>query len=311
MLNPYDKPPLTFDEQLDLLAKRGLVIDDRAQAFRILASTSYYRLSAYWYPFRIRDDDGNVTDTLEPETNSSTIIRLYEFDRHLRLAVMDAIERVEIAVRTRLTYQLAHAYGTFGHSLHTNFHPGFRHTKWLCDVEEESEHSKEAFISHYRETYEGFPKLPIWMATEVMSLGCISVLYGGLKHEDKKPISEWFQVHHKKLAHWFHVLTYIRNTCAHHGRLWNRELAIRPSSKTRNPLWKSPLTPRTDRIFIILLMLRHLLAAIPQGGKWQKRCSALLTPIADNPRWRESMGLPENWRNHPLWVRPDGVDASP
>ena len=185
-----------------------------------------------------------------------------------------------------------------------------RHAKWLCDVEEEAERSKEEFIRHYRETYDGFPRLPIWMATEVMSLGNVSFLYGGLKHDDKKPIAEWFDLHHKKLAHWLHVLTYIRNVCAHHGRLWNRELAIRPSCP-KNPHWKPPATPRTDRIFIILLMLRHLLAAIPTGDEWQQRCSNLLGTMADDPRWRQGMGLPDNWQEHPLWVRPAGVETKP
>ena len=310
MTRPYTKLPLTFDQQLAQLVERGLVVDNREQILQVLESTSYYRLSAYWYPFRMRDQDGNVTDILEPGTKSSAIIILYEFDRRLRLAIMDAIERVEIAVRTRLTYQLAHAYGTFGHLQPANFHTGFKHAEWLASVEEEVGRSKEEFIRHHRETYDGFPNLPIWKATEVMSLGNISVLFGGLKHEDKKPIADWFQLHHKQLAQWLHVLTYIRNVCAHHGRLWNRELAIRPS-RPKSEDWQPPATPRTDRVFIILLMLRQLLAVMPSAEEWQQRCNRLLEPMAENPRWRESMGLPESWREHPFWSLLSGLEGTP
>ncbi|MEO5339164.1 MAG: Abi family protein [Magnetococcus sp. MYC-9] len=305
MTRPYTKPPLTFDQQLAQLVVRGLVVDDREQILRVLESTSYYRLSAYWYPFCVRDQDDNVTDLLMPGTKSSAIVTLYEFDRRLRLAIMDATERVEIAVRTRLTYQLAHAHGAFGHLQKTNFHTEFKHTEWLASVREEAGRSKEEFIRHHQETYDGFPDLPIWKATEIMSLGSISILFRGLKHEDKKPVAHWFKLHHKRLADWLHVLTYIRNVCAHHGRLWNRELAIRPSCPNSKD-WCPPVTPRTDRVFIILLMLRQLLAVTSPAGEWQQRCNRLLEPMASNPRWRESMGLPEKWREHPLWIQPIG-----
>ena len=72
------------------------------------------------------------------------------------------------------------------------------------------------------------------MLTEVMSLGSLSLCYKGLKNdhkagvEDKKAISQHFNLHHKRLTDWLHTLTYVRNVCAHHSRLWNRELAIRP-----------------------------------------------------------------------------------
>lgn len=300
MTIPYAKPPLIFDDQLDQLAARGLVIDDRDQARQKLATISYYRLSGYWYPFRSRDAYGVATDSFMPGSRFADVLTLYEFDRRLRLAVMDAIERVEIAIRTQVTYHLAHAYGTFAHTGPAHFKPGFRHGEWLEGIEKEANRSKEAFIKHYQATYQGFPRLPIWMATEVMSLGALSVLYSQMRNPDRKAVSGHFNIHHMRFGNNLHTLSHVRNICAHHGRLWNRELAIKPH-QSNDPRWKPPWTPRHDRVFYVLLILRQLLAEMGTGGPWQQQCSILIRPIADHDPWRKSMGLPERWEEHPLW----------
>ncbi len=300
MSKKYEKPALSFEQQLDKLVARGLVIRDRSSALQRLACISYYRLSAYWYPFRLRDDNGNITGNLEPDTTFEAIIQLYEFDRELRLSVLDALERIEIAIRTKLTYHLAHAYGPFAHTDAVYFHPGFNHNKWLTRIVDETCRSSDEFIRHYQNKYSGFPTVPIWMLTEVMSLGSLSFLYRGLLHTDKKVIADEFSLHHKQLADWLHTLTYIRNVCAHHSRLWNRELAIR-SVQNKNLNWLPPVTPRNDRVFYILLMLKHLLNSSSNGDTWTDACTALLHPIVINDRWRIAMGMPESWEEHPVW----------
>lgn len=301
MTRAYNKPPLTFDDQLNLLIGRGLSTSDRDKAKHNLECISYYRLSAYWYPFRVRDGSGKITDQIRPGTTFEKVLELYEFDRQLRLLIIDAIDRVEISIRTQLTYRLAHQYGAFAHIDPKNFHPRFNHTKWLNDIQPEILRSREEFIRHYQREYSGFPTIPIWMLTEVMTLGSLSKLYEGLNNEDKKPIAQYFGVHHKALADWLHTLTYIRNICAHHGRLWNRELSIKPE-RPNHVNWQAPITPANDRIYFVLLMLRHLLRQIAQGDRWHIFCDSLIDPIAANPFWRNAMGMPDNWKSHPIWA---------
>jgi len=300
MPETYQKPALTFSDQLALLQTRGLIINDPAHALTQLSTISYYRLSAYWYPFRIRDEHGNVTNDFIADTSFDDVINLYEFDRQLRSLVTDAIERVEVYIRTLITYHLGHTYGAFGHTDPANFHPNFRHAQWLTKLEVEAGRSSDAFITHYKNKYAGFPTLPIWVITEVMSLGSLSFCYKGLMHTDKKAISGKLNIHHKRLADWLHKLTYIRNVCAHHSRLWNRELSIRPES-SRAPEWNPPVTPRNDRIFYILLMLRYLLKTTNNGDSWCQQCNELLEPLAQNGKLRAAMGMPDNWKEHPLW----------
>lgn len=298
---PYTKSALTFEQQLAHLQARGLEVAAPHDAIAALASISYYRLSAYWYPMRQRAADGNVLSEFEPGATFDTVIKLYEFDRQLRLLVLDALERVEVSLRTAVTYHLGHQHGAFGHENPANFHPRFDHGNWLIKLHEEVRRSQDAFVTHYQRTYDGFPALPIWMVTEVMSLGSLSRLVKGLKPDDKRAVAGNFSLHPKRLEDWLHVLTYVRNVCTHHSRLWNRELAIRPDVKG-GAEWLAPVTPRNDRIFYTLLMLRHLQRCSGNGDEWAAACEALLTPITSIDRWRIAMGFPQNWTLHPVWA---------
>lgn len=298
-LPQYDKPALTFAQQLARLRARGMHVTDTLAAEATLACISYYRLSAYWYPFR-QCVDGVIQDRLEDATPFSTVIDLYEFDRKLRLLVMDAMERVEVHIRTAVTYTLGELYGAFGHEHACNFHSKFKHAQWLEKLHADTLRSNDAFITHFRARYAGFPSLPIWMCTELLSLGALSRLYRGMLNDDKKLVAARFNLHWRRLQDWLHVLTYVRNVCAHHSRLWNRQLAIKPQIM-RERDWSSPLLPAQDRLFCVLLMLRYLLRQSDNGSDWHFDCNNLIHALAESPRWRKAMGLPEDWQNHPIW----------
>ncbi len=299
----YPKPPLSFQEQLEQLSRRGLLIYDHKQALTTLSNINYYRLSAYWIPFKQRDFFGKISDNFQENATFDNIIELYEFDRKLRLLVMDALERVEISIRTNITYHLAHQYGAFALKSSQNFHDKFDHASWITQVQQEITRSREPFIEHFKEKYDGFPMLPVWMATEITSFGSLSILYKGLKNEDKHQIAKkTYNLHPKTLTHWLHFLTYIRNICAHHGRLWNKELAIKPQVDGLSIEWHPPITPRNDRSFFILLVLKNLLNHSENSQHWAQRCEDLLAPILTKYPWSmQSMGIPDHWKEHPIW----------
>lgn len=293
----YDKQPLTYQEQVDLLAARGLQFSDQAYALHTLQRISYYRLSAYWYPVKNHDD------SFRSGASFDVALELYEFDRHLRLLVIDAIERVEIALRTAITYTLAHTYGTFAHTNSAHFRDRFRLDRWTTKAQQEAENSQEDFVRHYRANYEGFPTLPIWMVTEVISLGALSRLYEGMLHDDQAVIASDYDVQPVVLRSWLRTLTYIRNVCAHHARLWNRQLAVAPDLPRHDARWRSPITPTNRRLFAVLLILRQMMGHHHQGIHWQHNVTDLLEPIAVKPYWRTAMGMPDDWQSHPLWDR--------
>lgn len=298
----YQKPALSIQEQLERLQNRGLIIDSWDFGENILAHVNYYRLSAYCLPFKQRDSLGNITERFQENVALSDVLTLYEFDRKLRFLLMDALERIEISIRTNITHHLAFQYGSYVLEDSSNFHPSFAHSAWIKQIKEEVSRSKEQFIEHFKEKYLGFPKTPIWMAIEVISFGSLSMLFKGLKNEDKQKIASKYFLHHKTLISWMHFLTYIRNLCAHHSRLWNKELAIKPVLNDFEKQIPADCIPQNNRSFISLLILKYLLKKTGNGTDWSNNCSQLIEPILARYPWAHtSMDIPDNWINHPLW----------
>lgn len=124
---PYEKPPLGVDQLVDRLAGRGLEIPDRDRATRYLRHIGYYRLSPYTIPFQ----QGGAEHQMRPGTSFDDVLDLYVFDRSLRLLVMDALERVEVAVRAALTDHMSttdndsHWYTNPAHFRHHGAHADF------------------------------------------------------------------------------------------------------------------------------------------------------------------------------------------
>ena len=168
----YRKPALLYADQLALLASRGLICTDNARALEWLKRIGYYRLSAYFIPFRVPG-----MDTFQPGSTLDQIIDLYKFDCNLRLLVMQAMDRIEIAVRSVVTYHLAHDMGVFGYADRRNFLTGYDHIELMKTIAIEEKRSAELFVVHYRRKYTSEAHLPIWMATELVSFGALSKMF--------------------------------------------------------------------------------------------------------------------------------------
>ena len=283
----YNKKALAFKEQIKLLKNRGLIIENEEEAISFLSKVNYYRFSGYSYLFRSKEDK------FLPDTTFDTIVSLYEFDRNLRLLVLDGIERIEIHIRTLVAYRLGHSLGAFGYCDSSHFKKKKEHKEWLEKADEEKERSSEVFVKHYNQKYKNEEHLPIWMVVEIISFGSLSRLYSSLKSNDRRKISENFKLHHKRLANWLYSLTSVRNISAHHGRIWNRG--------SINPKIDEDWKVKNNHIFSILLIIRYLLKFSMSGDNWKEKCNHLIEPISQREDWSKAMGLPENWKDHPIW----------
>lgn len=283
----YPKLALTFADQLAQLEARGLVIDDKPRALRWLQRVSYFRLSAYFLPFA-------KNDVFESGTQFDQISDLYIFDRKLRLLLLEAIERIEVALRTAITYEIAHAYGPFGHADARNFASWFDHRKFMDELTVEERRAKETFVHHFRTKYTAEPHLPVWMATELLSFGTISQLYQVLAPAIKQRIAAEYAIQDVILSSWLHSLSYIRNVCAHHKRLWNRELAIKPKFPHR-----FVPVPANDRLYGILVLIQHMLGTVSPNCEWKLRLAGLISEHPDIPL--AAMKFPQGWQANPPW----------
>ncbi|MCK9521909.1 MAG: Abi family protein [Proteobacteria bacterium] len=299
----YTKLPLSFSEQVALLQQRGMQ-GDPAEIEKRLQTVNYYRLSGYWYPFRIPGHNGFPrTDTFHPGTNIKTVWERYVFDRALRLLIMDAVERIEIAVRTKIAYHHAHEFqDPFAYATNPASLDHEKRQALLQRIATEVRRSREPFIQHYLMKYtDSKQHLPIWMATEVLSMGTILNLYNASPRHVCSRTAELFKIPPKVLSSWLLTLNTVRNICAHHGRLWNRELGTKPKIPKikKYPEWHIPVSISGNRIFGVLTICAYCLQCIPPHSRWKKRLHNLLHTHPDIPL--TSMGFPENWLESPLW----------
>jgi abortive infection bacteriophage resistance protein len=299
----YTKPALTYEQQLDLLDSRGLTIPDRDRALHWLRRKGYFRLSAYFLPFKVHNTDRYIAGA-----TFTDIIKLYKFDAHLRLLLIKAIDRVEVALRASITYHFGHVLGPFGYTNAANFTPhvpssgvgipatGFDHVFLMRRIDSEISQSKEEFVRHYRLKYTSEVHLPIWMLTELMPFGTLSKMTEGVKKSLRKQIAKDFEISQSQLTSWMETLTYIRNICAHHGRLWNRELSLKPEL-TRE--WKAAGISNT-RIYCVFLVLAHFLHFASPRSRWK---DMLMMTIFENPHIDlAAMGFPAKWYASEPWT---------
>jgi abortive infection bacteriophage resistance protein len=202
MKRPFGKSPTTCANQVALLEKRGMIITDRAAAEFHLRHLNYYRLAAYWLPF----EADHRSHRFLPGTHLDDVLRLYAFDRGLRLLVLDAVERVEVSMRSQWAYQLAHRHGPHAHLDATL---AYKIPLWqdnLDKLSREVQRSDEAFIRHLLTSYaEALP--PVWAVCEVMSLGLLSRWYNNLKPmPTRRAISATYGLDERMLESWLRHL---------------------------------------------------------------------------------------------------------
>jgi abortive infection bacteriophage resistance protein len=295
----FAKPPFTHEQQLDQLVQRGLVCTDRAKALHYLGHLNYYRLGAYWLPFEI----DHTTHTFQFGTCFDDVLNLYIFDRELRLMVLDAIERVEVSVRTGWAYTLAHRYGPHAHlntSLFKNPARNWDHAQQSQKLEAEARKSHETFLQHHYQKYDE-PLPPLWAVVEVMTLGQLSKWYSNLRHgADRNAVARCYDMDETNLTSFLHHLSTIRNICAHHSRLWNREFTFTFRLPTHRPQrLAASLNYQDDRrLYNTLAVLAWLLDSISPQHQWKQRLKALLVQHQIDPL---RMGFPAGWQQMPIW----------
>lgn len=294
----FAKPAKSFEEQLQLLIERGLTVKDKEIALHALSHINYYRLSAYWIPLLT----SRAENTFQEGVSFEDILNLYIFDRELRLLVIDAIERIEISFRTQWAHQLSLKYGP--HAYFVDARGMRKKDHWLrdnvADLKAHLDRSDELFIEHFNNTYEEeLP--PAWVSCEVMSLGLLSRWYSNLNaYPARTAIANAYGLNESVLEGVMEHLTYIRNLCAHHSRLWNRRLTkLMPLPRTKPTGLRDDMTDGVDRkVYNSLVMMAYLMDVTCIDHHWKQRLKDL---IAFHHIDTSKMGFPADWQAKPIW----------
>lgn len=285
-MEDYTKPVLTHDQQIVLLEERGLSVASHEQAINFLQRVNYYRFSAYCLPFQ------NTPDAFIIGTTFAEVMELYYLDEELRNTLMTVLSPIEILFRTQSVYELSHGWGTFAHYEPSLFRDEYQHAEWVTSLNKQVSQSNERFLDHYRSKYNGFPRLPAWIAFEVMSMSTLSLLYKNLRPEPQSRICAIVQCPRFVLVSWLHVISYLRNICAHHGRLWNREFQIRPLI-LRDQQW-TELGFNNARLFAVVAMMEWIYRkACLDLGNFEQVFEVMQRISTMQPVFSTKMGVPE------------------
>ena len=239
-----------------------MVIKDEARAKQILQNISYYRLSGYWYPL-LADKQRHL---FKSGSTFERAYNLYKFDSELRKMILSEIEKIEVAVRTQLAYVMSQNYGGWWFQDTALFSNPARLAKTISNMDEE--------------------------------LGRSGNLNSG---RCKRQIAKYFGVADTVMVSWLHAMTYIRNVCAHHSRLWNRTLGISPimPRRTANPFVSLP-AKGTRHVYFILAIIQYWLNIVNPSNTFKTKIMALLSkyPAIDI----SAMGFPSNWEKEAFWL---------
>lgn len=327
-MRPFAKPALNVEQQLDLLKQRGLQVANETKALRFLEVVTLFRLSPYMRPFQ--EPDAN--HTFKAGATLREVVDIYRFDGLLRRLIMDAIERVEVAIRAAISNHMCPRHGPDWIACPEMFLSSYAHAELLKplrdllkkeaqklqrEITRAGQHPhvdhqnrienrvRDNYFRYYGATY-NHPELPpAWAILEELSLGSVSALFRAIaKSADKKAIASRFSLPFEVLESWLHTLTFIRNCCAHHSRLWNRELAVRPKlpKDWTFPSISKPHPQPNQRVYVVLTMLAYLTDLISPDSEWKIRAAELMGN-QDDVRLK-LMGFPNEWWRQPQWDCP-------
>ena len=296
----FAKPSVSIADQIALLRGRGMIIADTGKAEHYLRHASYYRLRAYWLTFE-QADPPEGQHLFKEGTTLDQVLDLYIFDRKLRLLVMDAIERIEVSLRGGWAHHLAMQYGPHGYLDAALYARADYHEKALTSLVDELDRSKDTFIVHYREKYGDPEQPPVWMTAEVISLGQLSKWMGNLNaRSDRQAIARAYRLDERVLVSVAHHLTYVRNICAHHGRLWNKRFTVAMILPKNPPDLSIAFNTAAERnLYNTLVMLGYLLGVIAPGTNWRTELRELVASCQHADL--AAIGFPPNWTNLAFW----------
>ena len=304
----YDKPPLTYLDQLALLRDRGLRIDRSREAEHVLRMVGYARLSSYWHPLLQSTDPPRFR---AGASFSEAYVR-YQVDSELRRVTLYAVDHVEIALRARLAYEVSHDRGTGLWLVNPSLFNRFGNQLQLAArIIDSFSRSQDAFATEYVTKYSAdAPVPPAWLAFEMLTIDNVVAILSNLKDRNlRNALSDDYDLDQDTFISWLKAIAQVRNFAAHHARLWNRALV-------KEPQWPKRFRERTDWVvpwadhgskpgfYAVLCCMAWLLDRINPRNSFRARLNVALGLAQEvAPEVEREMGCPADWREQPLWRR--------
>ena len=278
------KQPTTFEEQIEKLKARKLIIENETYAKEILKRVNYYYFTGYLHDFKDQKTDCYI--------GSLTFNKIYEiikFDMRLRSIFMYAMEIIERNLKTTIAYYFSHNYseGNISYLYDRDFDDRIKHAKFIEYIQKNIENNEDLpFIQHHKLNYQGF--FPIWVAVEIFTLGNLENFYSLLCTKVQKIIAKEYNCTKIQMESWIEAMRRFRNMLAHDTRLYNSKVIFTPAKKKEYNI-------STYKIFDYVLVMKFL---ISDKEEWNNKIIPDIKKVFKEFEKEidiKCIGFPENW----------------
>lgn len=298
----FSKPALRRDELARVLIRRGLSGISESELSQKLQYINYYRLRGYTYPYQ---DNSHEESLFIDGISWETIWSDYVFDSELRILLFDGISRFEIALRSIVTQLMSEYKGPYWYTDESLFLSETKFERDLRELKDAWNRSKDDFKNHFVENYNSASLPPAWMIFETSTLGLVSKYFENLNKslEPRTMIMRQFGFNRssgKVFLSWIRQLTYIRNICAHHARLFSRRLTCSCIIPTNLDVLRLNESPDANKVYVCICILKYLLSVCAPDYSFKEKLFYLLDNASESHL--RFMGCPKSWKEQPLFM---------
>lgn len=291
------KSPEVLCKQVEKLLEHGCEITDFEQALLILSKINYYKLSAYFLPFRL------TPDTYMPGTTLFKVYKIYEFERKLSSFLYGVIQEIEVFIKTQIAYYHSNKYGALGYTDDSKVKPSHiaKHSVLIQQFNNEVRRNSDLpFVKHHIDNYNG--NFPFWVAVELFSLGNTSQFFAQMLTSDQKTVANIISgitgTHwtYKQLDSCLHCLTILRNKCAHFSRIYYSQFSATP----KLPITDDKKAYIKGRKYVYLFPYIFVLKDLyPSPENWCSILTGLKSMIEEYNEFIDiqHIGFPDNWED--------------
>lgn len=255
----------TIDEQVEILQKKGLIVEDIDEAKEVLLRENYFFLNGYRHLFMVSEKNR----TFIKGSTFRELYSLFLFDRYFRNIIFKNVLVIENQLKSILSYQLSKKYGykEKDYLNVNNFNKNKDTNRQINDLLRKLKRQiringyQHQATSHYINNY-GY--IPMWVSVKVLSFGLMSELFSILKDVDREEIASYYNISADELEDYLSILSNYRNLCAHEDILYNHETQKEIDDTTYHELLEIPqvegeyIYGKHD-IFALIIILKQML----------------------------------------------------
>lgn len=325
----YSKVPKIPIEIIAKLQGQGLEISNVTVAQEFLSKVSYFRFRGYLYPYFDQVLPSNTPRQFKPHSTFEKVQEIYCFDESLRKLIFGIFPEIEVALRTILDITISpiaqHGFWYLENSWFKSTETQ-KFNELLSKLEKKFKKSPEAYALHYRSQYfnrvsQQYKDLPpFWVISELATLGELKILLEildenapgfrgsssvSIKSTILDKMSHQFgATHYRQLTNWIHVLLGLRNICAHHGRLWNRNLMAPKGVESLVSKAFVQVTGRkpTNNVYAAIVVLRIMCKNQSIHDGLKDGLLALFKKFPESFMNKGTMGIPPDWHDDQIWL---------